>query len=206
MTTSKASIFDALKKLSFAKGQAQTEERLTIYVEILAKFKPDDVLKCITYFLLREKFFPDISELVNYLDPKPQTKDIAMSCAGIIQDASRRIGQYEHKKAERVLGPHIWDVVKSFGGWMLICQSEFDGAFKAQLRDCAISRMTMLPKLKQEIYRACISFDSDEMERVLQICSSEDEKKRLENRTKEEKEFEENKEKYFKDLMEKIGV
>lgn len=205
MTTNKATVFDALKKLSFAKGQAQTEERLTIYVEILAKFKTEDVLKCITYFLLREKFFPDISELVNYLDPKPQPKDIAMSCAGIIQDASRRIGQYEHKKAERVLGPYVWDVVKSFGGWMAICQSNFDGVFKAQLRDCALSRMTMFPNSKQEIYKACISFDDEKMEKTLEICNQEDEVKRIERITEDQKELERLKDGYFKNLLEKLG-
>lgn len=197
MTTDKATVFDALKKLSFAKGQAQTEERLTIYVEILSRFKTESVLKCITYFLLREKFFPDISDLVNYLDPKPQPKDIAMSCAGIIQDASRRIGQYEHKKAERVLGPHVWDVVKSFGGWTSICQSNFDGVFKAQLRDCALSRMTMFPNSKQEIYKACISFDEEKMEKILAICYQEDEKARIESMTDEQKEIEKYKEEYF---------
>lgn len=205
MTNEKATVFDALKKLSFAKGQAQTEERLTIYVEILSRFKTENVLKCISYFLLREKFFPDISELVNYLDPKPQPKDIAMSCAGMIQDASRRIGQYEHKKAERVLGPHVWGVVKSFGGWTSICQSSFDGVFKAQLRDCALSIMTMFPNSKQEIYKACISFDEEKMEKVLAICHEEEEREVLEKMTDEQKEMEEYRVEFFKTIKEKLG-
>lgn len=205
MTNEKATVFDALKKLSFAKGQAQTEERLTICVEILSRFKTENVLKCISYFLLREKFFPDISELVNYLDPKPQPKDIAMSCAGMIQDASRRIGQYEHKKAERVLGPHVWDVVKSFGGWTSICQSSFDGVFKAQLRDCALSRMTMFPNSKQEIYKACISFNEEKMEKVLAICHEEEEREVLEKMTDKQKEMEEYMVEFFKTIKEKLG-
>jgi hypothetical protein len=160
----KESIFDALTKLAFAKGFSQSEERLKIYVEILSRFKQENVLNCISYFLLREKFFPDISELVNYLDPKPSPKEIAASSVGVILEAVGKFGPHFEQSAKETIGTTLWNAVKSYGGWKHLCSINIDSSVKAQLRDAIASQMAFNPQTKKEMYLTCSKFISGELD------------------------------------------
>lgn len=159
----KESIFDALLKLGIAKGANPSKERLQIYVEILSRFKQNNVLNCISYFLLREKFFPDISEIINYLDPKPSNKEIAVSSVGLIIEAIKKFGVYQEQSAKESL-EKLWPAILSFGGWRSVCSSEIDSNFKAQMRDCVISQFSFSPQSKKDIYSLCFKFSNGQLE------------------------------------------
>lgn len=71
-------------------------------------------------------------KVINTVDKKDPVR-----AASEILKAASDYGRSGSIQARQHLGEDLWEVVKSFGGWVNICNSENPIAIRAQLRECA---------------------------------------------------------------------
>jgi len=133
-------IFENLRILAVAKGAKVTRERLEIYTKILTGYEYEKVIFAINKILITSKFFPDLSEIVDIVNPKPKEQDGDIAVNKIFK-AIRFYGYLNAEGAEKTLGPEIWRVVTAMGGWKIICDTpEFQvGTLRAQIKKMAIA-------------------------------------------------------------------
>jgi len=98
-------------------------------------------IKCISKF----KFYPNIAELTELLQPKEDSKDQANEMTGSILQAVRDYGRHQALRVKMLLGPITWFAIESFGGWDVICNIPEDqlSTSRAQLRDMCKSALTI---------------------------------------------------------------
>ena len=143
-------IFNALVKIAILKGQEPTTERMQIMSIILAKYDMVKVLKSLESIALEIKFFPDISEILNLVDPQQSAQDIATKSSAEIIAAIGRFGGMQSKEAEKELGPVSWDAVQCFGGWANLCRINNDevSTLRAQMREYVAGRIRSEPTIR----------------------------------------------------------
>ena len=132
----KSLVFVELKKLAVALGDEVTQERLTGYVEYLSRYEIKDVKKALFWSLENCKFFPAISELKQFLEPKISNDDKINYMTGKIMKAIRTYGGYQGASAKEFLGDRLWEAVEFSGGWKTLCDTNVSqlSNLRAQLR------------------------------------------------------------------------
>jgi hypothetical protein len=133
-------IFEFLRKLAVIKRVEITSEALSFMAQALDNFEPSRVEAVCRKFMITKKFFPDISEFFEELSPQETTEDKAQLTVGKILEAVNLFGYMGAEKAASYLGED-WNIVISFGGWNVICETPFEsmGTMRAQLRELAKS-------------------------------------------------------------------
>jgi hypothetical protein len=137
---SKADVYDALVLLGVVLKQPQEEGRLRFYVEALAKYDIQKVLKAIHTHPERSGFFPQLVDLINNMKgPEIPTDELANQIAGEIMDAIPRFGRYQEQEAKTSLGASFGIVERFGGGWQYLCSIQNDEVptVRAQLRELA---------------------------------------------------------------------
>lgn len=144
-------LFDAVRRLAVAKGGDITKERIQIYAEYLIKYDHLRVLSALEKLFKTHLGFPDISKILEIVDPQPSEIDEANELAGAIIGAISAYGHNQVKEVKEYLGPKGWHVVERFGGWSNLCQiknSELP-TVRAQLRDLSKAHISMGERLPQ---------------------------------------------------------
>jgi hypothetical protein len=132
-------IFELLRQLAIVKSENATKERLELFTEILAKYKFEKVEKAIKYFILEEKHFPDISEIIKKINNPVCEKDIhslAVSLAGKLINCISTYGPDRVEDVEKELGEFGKDILE-MENWRELCVVTYSQitTVQAQLRE-----------------------------------------------------------------------
>lgn len=151
----KERIYDLLAQLSVLFDDRPSEERLIAFCEVLHEYPMSDIEKSIKRAITESERFPTVARLVkNMLPDVTQVDDAANRIAGEIISGISRFGRYNYNEAKKSMSNSAIQVVESFGGWALICETTTAqlNTVRAQLRDIArgISRQKSHQQLKLE--------------------------------------------------------
>lgn len=143
MQNKKQELFEYLKKIALIKGKDITTERLSLYVEMLDGFDLEDTRHALFHLTTKSKFFPDIAEILEVLNPPVNNKIESQDIAGRILGAIKIYGYVNELEAKDYLGDQAWSVVQRNGGWSRICKTPEReiGTLMAQLRQQAEVRI-----------------------------------------------------------------
>lgn len=133
----KEKLFDELSVLSLAVGQPQSDERLIVYADILCEYDFKAVVSVLRNMAKTEEFFPKPNKIISKISGTDfSTEDLSNEIAGEIIESISSFGRYNEAAAKNHL-KEKWAIVENYGGWSVLCETEFDNltTVKAQLRD-----------------------------------------------------------------------
>lgn len=115
----KSRIFNQLRNLALLKNKDVTDQVLELYTEILSRsFGLEESMSAIQYFMLNEKWFPDISEIIKKIQFPNGEDGEAREEVEKIFEAFFEFGYKRATKARESLGEDLWEVVEKRGGWL----------------------------------------------------------------------------------------
>lgn len=119
----KKELFQALQTLAILKVGKMDKQRLMAYTEVLSKFALPRLLGAIKICMEEIKFFPDVSEIIKMVDPRPDTEDQAQSMCDNIVKAVLRYGRYQQDEIEKSLSEDERNALMKIGGPLTILDS-----------------------------------------------------------------------------------
>lgn len=132
-------IFEALRKLVALKRSDTSREVVEMYVEILSEYDPKKVLLALKKCMTSMKYFPDISEIINIINPEENETDQAYDVIKEIMDTIRACGSHQAVLAKESMSEVAWNTCEALGGYAMLCRMSEDdlNIMRAQARDIA---------------------------------------------------------------------
>ncbi len=131
--------------------QSLQPNTVALFAAHLVQFEFPRGLDVVRSFIVSQKFFPSLSELIGELDPSPN----AIDAWSLVMIQLRRVGH----TASPILPPLVQKVVGDFGGWGRLCKMDntvsersrfielYDRKFRAQLGEQYALTGKTLPQL-----------------------------------------------------------
>jgi hypothetical protein len=133
----KGIIYDKIASMAVLYGQAQTQQRITMYVELLAKYDCFSISRALDEIAVTSKFFPSLAEIIENIAFLNCVTLDPTEVANSLINSTYSFGEYRPKEAREYLGLEKWDIVEKFGGWRALCRFDESqkSTIRAQLRD-----------------------------------------------------------------------
>lgn len=146
-------IYETLKTISVLKRQEVNDDCLCLLSNILKKFDEEKVLDALNKLTVKNKFFPDISEIITEIFPPLNEREIGEQISNKVFDAILKFKIEETHEAEKFIGSLGWDAIRAGGGWdQLHCVAEAQqSSAKAQIRDYIVQRINFDSSLKAHL-------------------------------------------------------
>ena len=127
-------------------GRTLSKAAVGAILDELQKFDSRAVCDALRRCRREQNSFPTIAQIISYVEGgKNNAELIAVDVATRILAARSKYGWCNPEAAKENLGDFAWQVVKNFGGWRTICetQSDQDGTLRAQIRQSAHASLVL---------------------------------------------------------------
>jgi hypothetical protein len=121
---------------------------LNLYVEDMAGYKIEDILRAMTECRLEKgrRTMPLPADIIEKINPEVSDSSNANQAASLIRSAISKFGPMDTDRAKAYCGELAWSVVDKMGGWSYLCTTLTNddmNTFYAQARELAKSQIEL---------------------------------------------------------------